>query len=265
MRAGGAILDLDPVERRAPRESRLAQYRAQRAAVNAGSERRPVHRPAGQAAWWLHPMRPARPPPTRQCGRSGPAAAGAPRHRGPPHRPPRRARSARPAEHPPPVATAALAGHPALALQPIQQPRHARRLLDHPLTHFEGGQPVLARAAQDSQHVELLQRQPVRLENRLEVTAHAIGCLEEAHDALLRRRPRVLRKLHVLALRRWRVPAGAGRSANPPVLRAHRRLPARRPTRLAARVPPRGAAVLPAGPAAGPDGAARAGHGVGAT
>jgi hypothetical protein len=50
-----------------------------------------------------------------------------------------------------------------LLLQPVEQPGDARRLLDHALGDLERRQALGPGPAQDAEHVELLERDPVRL------------------------------------------------------------------------------------------------------
>src|SRR5687767_11083291 len=59
----------------------------------------------------------------------------------------------------PAVLARALALHELLLDQAVDEPRDARRALDHALADLERGQARLAGAAQDAQHVVLLQRQ----------------------------------------------------------------------------------------------------------
>src|SRR5436190_24229408 len=59
------------------------------------------------------------------------------------------------------IAFEAVALDQLLLLEPVDQPRDPRRLFHHPLDDLERRQAGHARAAQDPQHVVLLQRDPV--------------------------------------------------------------------------------------------------------
>jgi hypothetical protein len=56
--------------------------------------------------------------------------------------------------------------HQPLGFETVQQTRHAGRLLDHPLPHLQGWQPIVAAASEDPENIELLKRDAVRLDHR---------------------------------------------------------------------------------------------------
>ena len=93
-----------------------------------------------------------------------------------------------PAEVLPPILRAALPANQVLGFQTIEQPRDAWRLLDHPFRDFERGQPFVTGAAQDSQHVELLKRDAVRLDERRRLAANQVGGPHQAEHGFVRRR-----------------------------------------------------------------------------
>src|SRR3954470_12789701 len=93
-----------------------------------------------------------------------------------------------PAEMLPPVPRAALPPDQLLRLESIEQPRHARRLLDHPLGDFECRYALVAAAAQDAQHVELLQRDAMRFDYRRGMAADQVGRSHQADDRFMGRR-----------------------------------------------------------------------------
>lgn len=75
-----------------------------------------------------------------------------------------------------------------LGFEPIEQPRDAWRLFDHPLGDLERRQPLVARAAQDAEDVELLKRDPVRLDEGGGLPANEVGRPHQAQSRLVRRR-----------------------------------------------------------------------------
>ncbi len=86
------------------------------------------------------------------------------------------------------VLRTALTTNEFLRFEPIEQPRDARRLFDHPLGDLERRQPLVARAAQNAEDVELLQRDPVRLDEAGGLPSNQVGRPHQAKGRLVRRR-----------------------------------------------------------------------------
>src|SRR6185503_9534153 len=99
------------------------------------------------------------------------------------------------AEHLAAVARAARAAHQPPRLEPVEQPGDARALLDHARGDLQGGEAGVAGAAQDAQHVVLLQRDAALLDHLREPAAHAVGGRHQRDHAFLgerRERPRLV-------------------------------------------------------------------------
>ena len=79
----------------------------------------------------------------------------------------------------------ALAHHVAGGLELVEQPRDPGRLLDHPVADGERRKAGLARAAEDPQHVVLLDGDAVRLDDLREVALHHGRRAEDADDDFL--------------------------------------------------------------------------------
>jgi len=87
------------------------------------------------------------------------------------------------------VLGAALPAHHPLGFQAVEEPGDPGRLLDHPLGDGQGRNALGVGAAQDAQHVELLRRDPVRLQHPGDEAADHVRCAEQGHDALLTQGP----------------------------------------------------------------------------
>jgi hypothetical protein len=74
----------------------------------------------------------------------------------------------------------------ALRFEPIEQPRDPRRLLDHPLRHLERGHAILSAAAKDPEHVVLLHRDAMRLDECGHLTPHKISRPHQSEERFLR-------------------------------------------------------------------------------
>src|SRR5476649_1733253 len=93
-----------------------------------------------------------------------------------------------PAKMLPPILRTALTTNELFGLEAIEQSCHARRLLDHAIRHLKRRQPFVTRAAQNAEHVELLQREAVRLDERRHLPAHEVGRVHQADDRFMGRR-----------------------------------------------------------------------------
>ena len=80
---------------------------------------------------------------------------------------------------------AALTANQALRFHPVEQTCDARRPLDHPIGDLERGQPFVSRTPQDSQHVELLQRNAVRLDDGGAMAADQVGGAHQTEHCLV--------------------------------------------------------------------------------
>ena len=92
------------------------------------------------------------------------------------------------AQHPPPVlrGTGGAATSP-FALETVEQPRDAGVVLDHARGDLQRGQAALAGAAQDPQHVVLLQRDAGGLHHRRQRAAQLVRPAQQRHHRLVRR------------------------------------------------------------------------------
>ena len=86
------------------------------------------------------------------------------------------------------VGRAAPAGDEPLLLEPVDQARDARGVLDHAPGDLERRQGRLAGAAQDAQHVVLLVGDAEGLEDAREMAAQDVDRLQEAEGGLVARR-----------------------------------------------------------------------------
>jgi hypothetical protein len=78
--------------------------------------------------------------------------------------------------------------HQPLRFETVEEPGDAGRLLDHPLGDGQGRGAVSTLgvgAAKDAQHIELLRRDPVRLQDPGDVAADHVRRAEQGHDSLL--------------------------------------------------------------------------------
>ena len=92
---------------------------------------------------------------------------------------------ARVAEHLAAVDGTALAADEPLRLEAVEQPRDAGARLDHARGDLECRQAVFAGAAQDAQHVVLLQRDVVPLEDARQLGAHVVRGAQQRHHRLV--------------------------------------------------------------------------------
>jgi len=85
------------------------------------------------------------------------------------------------AQHLSPVRRAPLAPNETRAVELVEQPRDARRFVNHPVANDQRRQAVVSRAPKDPQHVVLLRRGPSPRHNRGKVPVDQRSRSKNAH------------------------------------------------------------------------------------
>ena len=90
----------------------------------------------------------------------------------------------------PAVDATSLPADKALGFEPIQQTGDPWGLLDHALRDLQGRQTLIASAPKDPQHVVLLQRDAMRLDDTHGVATDEVGRSQKRQNGLLGDRPK---------------------------------------------------------------------------